>query len=94
MQNRLFALVWLAAVGLAGAFAVGPSALARPVLTSDDAAAEVLASGFARVAKAEATSSIQRGWDVWASKDGIAYIITIDAGTGLVLAATPAVADD
>ena len=86
---------------LAGATACGAS----PVLTRDEASAKVLANGFRFVVKAEPataranpavweSATMSPNWDVWAVKDGIAYRVTVDGGTGDLVAASPAVEDD
>ena len=92
--------------GLAGlGLLAGPMACeASQVLTQEDATATVLANGFRLVARTEPAKANRNpaawasaepvSWDVWAVKDGIAYRVTIDAGTGDLVKAAPAVEDD
>ena len=68
----------------------GWSLAAQADITRQQASDRVLADGFALVSRTEAVPGL---WDVWASKNGLPYEVTIDAATGSIVTRTP-IADD
>lgn len=68
---------------------------AQPLLASsvsrEDAMARVQSAGYSLVSKTDAAPGV---WDVWASKDGIAYRVKVNARDGTLIAAIPVEVDD
>lgn len=61
-------------------------AFAQEVTTREAAADRARAEGYSLVSK---TDPAPGAWDVWASRDGIAYEVKIDARDGSVIKAIP-----
>jgi hypothetical protein len=55
-------------------------------LSRQDAASRAQSAGFMLISKTEQAPG---AWDVWASKDGIAYEVKINANDGSLIAAVP-----
>ena len=67
---------------------IGASTLpcAADSISSDAAVSRALSAGYRLVSKTEAAPG---AWDIWASKDGIAYEVKIDARNGSLMTAIP-----
>lgn len=85
MRKCAFSALGIAAIGAFFSLMVAP-ALADSIKTGEAAADRVKSEGYSLISKAEA---VPGAWDVWASKDGIAYEVKIDAGSGAVVKAVP-----
>lgn len=72
----------------AGLFICGllSPALAQAITTKEAAADRARAEGYVLVSKTEEAPGV---WDVWASRDGIAYEVKIDARDGALIKAIP-----
>jgi hypothetical protein len=55
-------------------------------LTRQDAVSRAQSAGYTLISKTEPASG---AWDIWASRDGIAYEVKINAENGSVMAAVP-----
>lgn len=81
MHKSLFALLVLG-------FATSHAAAAT---TRDEILSRAKSAGYSLIAKTEYAGNT---WDVWASKDGIAYEMKFSAQDGALLAAVPVDAND
>jgi hypothetical protein len=63
---------------------IGPSNAAS--ITRQDAVSRAQSAGYTLISKTEPAPG---SWDIWASKDGIAYEVKINANDGSVIAAVP-----
>jgi hypothetical protein len=77
-------IVFIAAALLCTATNLSASEL---IASAQQAESIALAVGYPLVEKAELVND---RWDVWASKDGIAYNLQIDARTGFFIKESPA----
>lgn len=55
-------------------------------LSRQDAMSRAQSAGYTLISKTEPAPG---SWDIWASKDGIAYEIKINANNGTLIAAVP-----